>query len=312
MGTFGKKLGAGWRRFEDGWFGAVDARVYALLRIAFAIVALLNLIDLWPHRAMFFSDAGMIDGAAMMAEENGQLRFSVFNDLDSPGAVTWVFVIAALAMVCLGLGIWSRVMIILVFVWQLSYTYRAFPVIHGWDILLRIQAFILLFSPLGPSLMALLKRGAGGAIRRSESLVPRYGLILIQIQLAVVYWQTLWLKEVDGSWRNGEFISYFMLSVYSRFPSIAWARWEMASALLTYGTLIIELALPLLLWNRRTRWLGFAAGFALHFGILVTSKIWLFSLVVLVPYLAFLDGKDLDRLAARFRGKAKSASSELL
>ena len=39
----------------------VDVRIYAALRIAFAAVSLLNLVDLWPHRHAFFSPDGMID-----------------------------------------------------------------------------------------------------------------------------------------------------------------------------------------------------------------------------------------------------------
>ena len=220
--------------------------------------------------------------------------------------VTSVFVIAALAMLCLALGIGSRVMIVLVFAFQLSYTYRAFPVVHGWDILLRIQAFILMISPLGPTFRECFLSRYGG-LQRRDSTVPRYGLVLTQILLAVIYWQTIWLKAPDTAWRNGEFISHFMLSNYSRFQTTAWANWEVVSALLTYATLLIEIAVPLLLWKKRTRWLGFALGVSLHLGILAVSHIWLFSLAILVPYLAFLTGEDLDairRFVRRRKGDA--------
>ncbi len=300
MKTSSRTPGAAWRRFEAGWLGPVDARIYGLLRVAFSVVVLLNLADLWPHREAFFSGEGMVDRETMRTAHGVGWRVSLFHLADSPAVVTGAFAVAAAAAVCLGIGIWPRVMIILVFAWQLSYTQRAFPVIHGWDILLRIQAFILMISPLGPSLRSILGRaaGGGGAVRRSAVWAPRHGLVLMQVQLAVVYWQTIWLKLADVSWRNGEFISYFMMSLYSRFPSAAWAHWETASALLTYATLVVEISVPLLLWQRRTRWLGFVAGFGLHLGILAVSTIWLFSLAILVPYLAFLEGDDLDRLGA--------------
>ncbi len=306
-----RKAGAAWSRFVDGWFVPVDARVYGWLRVAFAAVALANLIDLWPYRAAFFSSEGLIDSATV-TEVAGPWRLSIFQWADSPGVVTGVFLVAGAAMLCLGLGVWPRLMIALVFAWQLSYTYRAFPIVHGWDILLRIQACLLLFSPLGPTLRDLVGRGpGGGAVERSRALVPRYGLVLTQVLLAVIYWQTVWLKAPDAAWRNGEFISHFMLSLYSRFPSVAWAEWEVVSAVLSYATLLIELAVPLLLWKRSTSWLGFALGFSLHLGILTVSHIWLFSIAILVPYLAFLTGEDLDAirgfLRRRFRSEAGDA-----
>ena len=305
MSDPGRRLLAGWNRFEEFWFRPADTRVYALLRIAFAVVALLNLIDLWPHRAAFFSRQGMVDLGAVQPEDSERIRFSLFFLVDSPGGVTAIFLGAAAAMICLAMGWWSRVMIILVFAWQLSYSYRAIPVVHGWDVLLRIQAFILMFSPLGLSARAWWRSGWGGAVKRSAALAPGYGLVLTQIQLAVIYWQTVWLKVADPFWRDGEFLSHFMLSLYSRFPDGRWENWQMASELLTYLTLVVEIAVPLLLWNRRTRWLGLVAGFGLHFSILFVSHIWLFSLAVLVPYLAFLEGNDLDRWARKFRREQK-------
>ncbi|MCB1229575.1 MAG: HTTM domain-containing protein [Verrucomicrobiae bacterium] len=298
-----QKLGAAWRRFEQGWFGPADIRVYDWLRVAFAVVALANLIDLWPHRAAFFSSEGLIDHAAV-AEAAGPWRLSVFQGADSPVMVTAIFIVVAIALVCLALGFWPRVMIAIVFVWQLSYTYRAFPIIHGWDILLRVEAFILLISPLGRTLGEFVMRKTG-EIERLRDTVPRYGLVLTQIVLAVIYWQTVWLKAPDPAWRSGEFISQFMLSIYSRFQTPAWADWQVASALLTYATLAIETAVPLLLWNRRFRWLGFVLGFGLHLGILAVSPIWLFSLTILVPYFAFLSGEDIDAIGTFFRNRLR-------
>ncbi len=293
---------AGWSRWERLWLDPVDARVYAWLRLAFALVALANLVDLWPHRAVFFSGVGMIDreaGLSGVTVVSG--RFSLFHWLDSPGVVTVSFLVAAAALVALGLGVGARAMIVIVFAWQLSCTYRAYAVIHGWDILLRNLAFLLLISPLGPPVRELWARG--GAIRRRWA--PRHGLVLTQLLLAVIYWQTVWLKVADPAWRSGEFLSHFMLSLYSRFQTPAWAGWELLSSLLSHATLLIELVVPLLLWNRRTRRLGFALGFGLHLGILAVSHIWLFSLAILVPYCAFLDGRDLDALGRGLRDCAR-------
>jgi hypothetical protein len=95
--------------------------------------------------------------------------------------------------------------------------------------------------------------------------------------------------------------------MYSRAPLEFWAHAEILSSLLTFGTLLVEFLLPLLLITRRTRWIGFAVGFGFHFGILALSKVWLFSLTIGILYFAFLESDDvtrLERLGARIRRRA--------
>jgi hypothetical protein len=287
------RLGAAWGRIENFFFAQVDPRPYALVRIGFAMVALLNLIHLWPDRLVFFSNGGMIDRDVLRQEYPGPY-LSVFYLWDSPEFVTISFVVAAIAMVCVGLGIGSRLALLVVWLFVSSYVARGFPVVHGWDVLQRIIAFLLLISPADRCW------SLGQWRRRTATVaedVPRYGLILLQVQVAVLYWQTVWFKVKDEAWRQGEFIAYFMRSMYSRFPDWPWENWELFSNALTYGSLAIEVALPFLLWSRRFRWWGFALGIGLHLGIWAASSLWLFSLVMLVPYAAFLERGDFEKLS---------------
>ena len=291
-------LKARWKALDQFWLGPADPQVYAVLRIGFALVALLNLIELWPHRHAFFSNAGIIDLAATRAEISTAPYFSIFYLNDSVTFVTGAFIVSAVAMVLLALGILPRAMIAIVFVWHLSYTYRAFPIVHGWDIILRLTSFFLLVSPLGGTYR--LARWLGSETRAVARQVPRYGLALFQLQLAVIYFQTVWLKLNDAYWRGGEFISYFMLSIYSRLPKAFWADQLLLSNALTFGTLAIEVAVPFLLWRERTRVWGFFLGWGLHLGIACLSHIWMFSIVMMMMYLAFLTGPDLARLRSRW------------
>lgn len=295
MTTVWNRMAAAWRGWERFWLGPADGRVYGLLRIGFAGVAGINVLDLWPHRLAFFSDAGMIGPPPSEGAIPG-----VFSAIGSPAGVTAVLAVALVAAVWLAVGVAARPAALILFLWHVSYTGQGDPVLHGWDVLLRSLSFLVLISPLGPSLPEWIARGGRGS-------VPRYGLILVQWQLAVLYWQTVWLKVPDAAWRSGEFFSSFMMSNYSRFPAAGWAHGEVVSALLSHGTLLLEAAIPLLLWHPRTRWLGVAAGLALHGAILAVSRLLLFTLAVWVPYLAFLEGNDLDRIAAWGRSLRRRA-----
>jgi hypothetical protein len=89
-----------------------------------------------------------------------------------------------------------------------------------------------------------------------------------------------------------------MMSMYSRVPGRQWADWETLANLMTYGTLLIELAAPWLLLFRRTRLLGFLLGFGMHIGIALLSTLWLFSFCMMSTYLVFLERADVDALIA--------------
>jgi hypothetical protein len=301
------------RKIVDYFWRGVDPRVYALVRIALAVTAMANLVDLWPRRLTYFSSSGMISDAAVRAVAAGKLYYSVFHWVSSDGGVTAVFVGAALAIVALGLGIGTRFAAALVWAWHLSYSHRAFPILHGWDAVLRSYSFLFLVSPTGRvwSLEHVF------APRDDDADdVPAYGLRLMQWQLFVLYTTTVWLKVVDPFWRNGQVLLYFSLSQYSRNPDdLFLVRHEWISALGTYLTIVTETAIPWLLWFRRTRPLGLLGGFGLHFGIWLSApQLDVFSMCMITPYLAFLDRQDVDwltgvwRRLARMRQKATSAS----
>jgi hypothetical protein len=88
------------------------------------------------------------------------------------------------------------------------------------------------------------------------------------------------------------------------------------SALLTWGSLLLEASIPALLISKRGRRLGFAGGLALHGGIAIASIAGMFSLCMIPFFAAFLKTEDFDlvqRLGVRIRemaSRARTASFE--
>jgi hypothetical protein len=287
-----------WHRLQGFWFGGIDTRVYTITRVVFSITVLICLLKIWPERVSFFTDQGMVHGGRWPEGSGVWHRLSVFSYATTVPAVTFVFCASALAMVFLGLGVMPRLCALLVLYWQISYTVSVPAMRAGWDDLLRNIGLFVAIAPLGRPLV---KWGTADTLSSegSPDESPRYAAVLLQLLLAMIYWQTVWEKVPHGGWQNGELISYFMMSEWSKFPSMVWAEPPMlvVSNFVTYGTLVFEAAIPVLLWRKKTRWLGFACGIALHGGIAVLSPIWIFSLSMMIPYIAFLDGDDLDRLA---------------
>ncbi len=277
------------------WDG-VDPRAYALVRIMLAVGSLANLIDLWPRRLMYFAASGMISRDAIRKVTAGKLYASIFYWVSSDAGVTAVFVCAAIAIVAFGVGLFTRVAAGLVLAWTLSYSHRAFPILHGWDAVLRSYTFLAFVSPLGRAW------SVDHRLRPrpdDDRDVPVYGLRLMQWQLFVLYTTTVWLKVPDAFWRSGQVLAYFAMSQYSRSPDdLFLVHHEWVSAIGSYLTLVTELAIPWLLWFRRTRPLGLLGGFGLHLTIAATGRLGVFSTCMIAPYMAFLERADIDWLVS--------------
>jgi hypothetical protein len=290
--------GRGWRRFlRDIWIDGVDERAYAAFRIAFCVVALANLISLWFYRDSFFTSGGMIPAEAV-ADAGWHTRLSVFNFITSSWAVTGYFIFSATAILCLGLGVCPRLAAVLVFVWHISFTYRAIPGCTGWDYVLRSYSFLVMVSPLGRCWSF---RGIA-----PHGLVPGYGINLMRIQLLVIYWQGVGIKLTDKYWQDGEVMTYFLMSAHARWPHERVAEWHDLLIPVTYFALLIEIAIPVLLLVPRTRKIGFFLGFGFHLLVAIISQhIFLFSLTMWMTYVAFAGGGVLDRVEAALKSRQR-------
>jgi hypothetical protein len=288
-----------------------DERIYAVVRMAFAAAALLNLIFLWPDRQVFLSDSGLVDPVVAM-DKATPVYLSVFRIAGGETAVTAVMLVTAFALVMLFAGIGARFAAFWVLVWHISYIARSPLPLAGWDLVLRSFSFLTLVSPLGKcwTLPALIR----GSRQLIPANVPCYGLILMRLQVLVIYWQAVLARFFNPApyWKNGEFLSYYLLSHHARWPG----RWVTEfQAFLTLGTYAIQLtetAIPVLLLVRKTRRLGALLGIALHAGIcVVTRDIGLFAIVMIMTYSAFLrkeDIEDLERWVKRLTRNSEKRS----
>jgi hypothetical protein len=122
----------------------------------------------------------------------------------------------------------------------------------------------------------------------------------MQINLALVYLISQPYKLVsDPAWLSGDAMYYVMVNrTWSRFPWPELYYHPAVAALSTWGSLVIELALPIGVWFRPLRrWVVLAAGL-LHVGIAVAlQNVTFFSLAMTCSFLVFLTSDDLRRLA---------------
>lgn len=292
-------------RFTGLFLDPADPRVYACVRIAFAFVSLLNLMQIWPDREIFFTAAGMVDHDMVQKYTVG-VYWSAFDLCSDLSAVSAYMLFSGAGMVLLLLGVWPRLAAGVVYVWYVSYAMRAPLVLVGWDEVLRCTSFLVLVSPL-PACWSLQSRRA----RKKTAFRPpplRYGLTLMRVQLVAIYLQAVLARLDNEYWMSGDFMSFFLLSHNARWPGLWVLDYGFVLKGVTYLVLLMEFAIPLLLIARRWRWYGFATGILLHAGIsLMSYNLILFFLSMMVLYLSFLQPEDMDWLQRRLPRKTRQA-----
>lgn len=289
-------------QISNWFFAPVDARTYAAFRISVALSALGVWLELWPLRSALFSSNGMFGTTAGY----NPIRINLFDFGNRPEVVDAVFVCALIAIVNLICGTFNRVAALAVYLWAVSYSSQATIALAGFDTVLRTTTFALALSP-AVGVWSLRPWWFSG----HRTPQPRYALRLMQWQLLLIYWCTVWLKAPDQYWRRGETISYMLMSNFARFPSPRVAFMGLWDPLLTWGTLVIELLVPILLWQRKLRFLGIVLGLGLHAGIALSAKLALFSLAMVPLYLAFLEQQDwetVERWWSKLRQMRRSSS----
>jgi len=276
--------------FYSIWLEEVDSRRYAALRIGFSILLLLHFLWLLPYSDSLLSNEGISSSNMSdigFHEITGGKSISLFSLIQSPIFVS-ILLLSAIVLCILSIfGKYSRLAIIFCFLIQLSIIHRAPISTTGWDSIITNLCIILIFSPLGThwNPVNLLRNQKP---KEPDINFPRYGLVLIQIQTCIIYWQSVFQKMGDYYWKNGESITYFLLSHHGRFQGKWPVHFHGLFDKINYLTLLIELTLPLLLWISKTRKIGVIIGIGFHVSIAILGiNLTLFSMTMIICYLAF-------------------------
>ena len=274
-------------------FEPVDTAPMAALRIACGLLTVGWTLSLLPDAQAFLSDKGLTSGPV-----TGTAGWWTV-DVASPYGACALLIAAA---VLLAVGWHTRVMAWLVFLGLLVLQRRDVYVLNSGDLLLRELAFYVALMPAGET-WSLDARRRGASELRSP-----WGLRLLQLQVSCIYLFSVVAKLHGSTWQSGTAVGRAVqLEDLQRLVVPQWAATSViVSAVLTYGTLLVEAFLVFGLWLPRTRWWAMAAGAAIHLGIEATLLIGWFSLTILSCYLAFVPA---DVLRTAVHRPARMAAS---
>lgn len=285
------------RAWNDFWFKPTATTTLALVRIAYGVVLVSWCAWISFDLVAFFSASGVLPEAV-----NRPYAWSLLRVFSSDTALFVLFGVLVVAAVCVLVGFHTRLATIVAFVVLVSFERRNVLALNAADILLRVFGLYLAMAPAGAALSIDRWRRARDRFWTFPKCAP-WALRLMQIQVSVLYLFTVWLKLRGETWSDGTAVSYSLRVVeVTRFDIPAWfAMSPVATNVATYGTLAIETALALLIWNRRARPWVIGAGVALHLSVLAAIMVGLFSATVFVGYLAFTPPETAERWLERLR-----------
>ncbi|MEU9208793.1 HTTM domain-containing protein [Streptomyces sp. NPDC048415] len=141
------------------------------------------------------------------------------------------------------------------------------------------------------------------------NLVHNAALLVIMAEACLIYATAGWYKIQGSRWQDGTAVYYPLhLDYFSPWPALS----DLLAAngtmvmLVTYGTVIVQVAFPFTLFNRRVKNVLLAAMMTEHAVIAVVLGLPFFSLAMIAADAVFLPTSFLRRLggwAARARGR---------
>jgi len=297
------------RAFEEFFFSPLDTRACAVLRIGLAVCVIVDLLVVRGDLDRWFGD----DGVLPLAASRHLVDPHALSPLEwlpaSASALRIAFWLTFAHAALLLLGIWPRFQALGLLLWLQAFQVRNLLIVDGTEIVFRTFAFYLVLMPSANafSVPAWLARRRGAPL---PVVRPAWGLVLFRFQMGMIYVGSAWEKLNGKDWIDGNALYYVSRLddnfahgpiLDSMFSSLAVCRF------LTWGTLAVEILLPILLWFSRTRRLGVVLGVLFHLALAMTMNLYLFPWIMIIGLLSFLEIKDFERFAIWRRNFSSTA-----
>jgi hypothetical protein len=310
-----------WNPFKDldtWWFGKGSPVTLGLLRVLMGLIALASLILTLFDFEAWYTDRGFtpaqyvanwlrLPSSFKLGTYDVHLpvsqvpRINLLGPIDDPRVTLIFYILVMLAAVLTTLGLWTRISTILLALGIVTIHHRNPFILHSGDTLLRLTLIYLAWAPSGAacSLDRVIRVWRGKESGEPPN-ISLWGQRLIQYQVALVYFTTVWWKWFGTYWKDGTATWYpENLNEFYRFPTPDFLRHQPFIAFTTYGTLATELSLATLVFYRPLRKYVLLAGIAMHCYIEYRFNIPFFAITIVATYLAFYDGEEVSAWARR-------------
>ena len=298
-------LGRAWSQF---WFQSAPTNPLELARIEIGAAMLMHYGLATPYLFELWGDAGWLPRELLRAEIPDVWTQSVLFYLTSSWqlvAFHFLFLFCTAAFMVGWRTSWVKWIVL---IGQISYDHRNPMLRYGVDKMLACLLFILCLAPIGHALALDRVRALRAAKRKSlDAMLLPYSSVwagactrLMQIQMACLFFYSGIGKLRGEDWWDGNAIWWVFASneYYNAFflNLLASNYWIVNVA--TYGTIVVEIAYPFLIWQRSTRPYLMAGAIFLHLNFFFFMGLFYFSFIMIMGHMSFVRPEWLTNLGA--------------
>jgi len=215
------------------------------------------------------------------------------------------------------LGLFTRCQLASIFVLYVSFVHRNLLNFDGEDVLFRLMAFYLWFSPAGKywSIENWWASKKNSVENPGPKRYPIWPLRLIQIQTASVVFFSAFEKLKGTEWFGGTAIYYVsrLDDMFYRLPVPDFIFESLIlMAIMSWATLLLELGIPIAIWFGKTRRAALVLVFLLHLSLDYMMNLNLFQWMMMVGWMSFIQPKDIAMLQTLSGFKNRNQANEML
>ena len=293
------------------WFQERSTLPLELSRIGIGAALLVNYSLATPYLFYFWGESAWIPNATISNYVNYPWMQSIFHCLTSPWKSSIFHAILLLSSAAFMVGWRTSWVKWIVFIGEVSYDQRNIVLVYGANQILCSLLFILCLAPIGRALSLDRVREVREAKHKDADakLLPNYSVWagacvrLMQIQMATVFFYSATEKLRGNDWRNGDaiWLVFSNIDYYNRFLLDLFASHYWLVNVATYGTILAEIAFPILIWQSATRPYLLAAAIFLHIQIGLFMGLLYFSFIMIMGHMSFVREEWLARLTATWK-----------
>jgi len=295
-----------WKAWDEFWFAP-----RSLLNLAvFRILLMSAMASMYWSRLrdvnLYFSDQGILpkSDALQIYVDFYRPQFLLAAWPDS-----WTYSLhlcLVLGSIALALGLGGRILNLIVWLLHLAFFQRNFAIAFGADAIGGLFMFLMIGTQscarlsLWNCLRAKIWRGSAPAVR--SDLLTSVCYRLLQFQLVAIYMWTGLEKLKGASWWDGTALWTVLANPQMVVFDITWIRSiPLVVAIFTVTTLVFEIYFPALVLMPKVRKKLLAFGALFHLGIAFLMALWGFAIVMISPYILFMEEAWSEKALLRFK-----------
>jgi predicted DCC family thiol-disulfide oxidoreductase YuxK len=303
-------IGEAWSQI---WFQSKPTWPLEIARIGIGAALFFHYAFATPYLFDFWGDAGLMPRAVVLKDSTDPWVQSVFFYFNAPWQ--WIAFHSLFLFCCAAFTAGWRTSWVkwIVLIGQVSYDHRNPALTYGVDWILGSLLLILCLAPIGQAASLDRVRALRAAKRSNlDATLPPFSsrwtgacTRLMQIQMATLFFYSAVSKLGRYDWLDGSALwTVFTLDEHYS-PAILHVLssqyWLVNAG--TYGTILIEIAFPFLIWQERTRPYLLAAALFLHAQFAVLLGLYYFSFVMMMGHMSFIRPEWLRSLGSAWKRK---------